>query len=166
MNDKPYFSEGKPWEPTINGLLNGASYSAMAVVSIPQIAGELLVEAGRPLNGPTLDRMTDLLAEIIITVQKSVRAGTFAWDDGINTRIRGALRTTIETLPMPWDATDESAWEDWQKAATKRTSVFIAKSLRLWNLGDNIPSTPFAALLPTPVADITSKPKPGVRQVA
>lgn len=166
MNDKPLFSEGKPWEPTINGLLNGASYAAMAVISIPQIAGELLIEAGRPLNSPTLDRMTDLLAEIIITVQKGVRADTFAWDDGINTRIRGALRTTIETLPMPWDATEESAWEDWQKAATKRTSVFIMKSLRLWNLGEDIPENTFNALLPTPVADISSKPKPGVRQVA
>jgi putative RecB family exonuclease len=160
------FSEGKPWEAEINGKLNGASYAAMAVTSIPQIAGELLIEAGRPLNSATLDRLTDLLAEIIVTVQKSVRAGTFQWDDGINTRIRGALRTTIETLPLPWDATEAVAWEKWQIAATKRTSVFIMKSLRLYSLGENIGHAEFDALLLAPVADISTKPKPGVQQVA
>ena len=158
------FSEGKPWEPVINGKLNAASYAAMAVTSLPQIAGELLVEAGRPLNGSTIDRLTDLLAEIIVTVQKDVRGGEFSWDDGINTRIRGALRTTISTLPLPWDATTDAEWEAWQVQATKRTAVFIRKAVRLFELGDTIGHTSFAALLPNAVADI--KPKPGVRQVA
>ena len=36
--------------------------------------------------------------------------------NGVRNSIRGALRTTIETLPLPWDATDEQAWEDWQSA--------------------------------------------------
>jgi putative RecB family exonuclease len=165
-NSQTLFSEGKPWEPTLNSKLNGASYAAMAVVSIPQIAGELLVEAGRPLNSQTLDRLTDMLAEIIINVQMQVRGGSFNWDDGINTRIRGALRTTIETMPLPWDATEESAWEDWQSAATKRTLIFIKKSLRLWDLGTEIGHAPFTALLGASVSDITSKPKPGVQQVA
>lgn len=160
------FSEGKPWEATINGLLNGASYSAMAVVSVPQIAGELLVAAGRPLNGPTLDRLTDLLATIIIDVQKSVRAGEFDWSDGINTRIRGALRTTIETLPLPWDATTEEAWAAWQVKATKRTTIFITKAVRLFNAGDVIAPAPFAALLPSAVASIAAVPGPGASKVA
>ncbi|QNE48700.1 PD-(D/E)XK nuclease family protein (plasmid) [Glaciihabitans sp. INWT7] len=159
------FSEGKPWEATINGKLNGASYAAIAVTSIPQMAGELLIEAGRPLNNATIDRLTDLLAEIIITVQKDVRGGEFNWDDGINTRIRGALRTTIETLPLPWDATDEAGWVAWQSTATKRTTIFIKKGLRLFNLGTTIETSSFSSLLPTAVASIAS-PKPGVQKVA
>lgn len=151
-NEQPLFSEGKPWEPTINGRLNGASYSAMGVIGLTQVAGELLVEAGRPLNGQTLDQLTDLLAEVIVTVQKSVRNGDFDWDAGINTRIRGALRTTIETLPLPWDATTEDAWVEWKAKAIKRTRVFVVRAIRLYNLGDTVTATSFSALLPVGAA--------------
>jgi putative RecB family exonuclease len=104
-----------------------------------------------------------LLAAIIVDVQLEVRDGSFNWEDGINTRIRGALRTTIETLPLPWEATTEGEWVAWQVAATKRTSVFIRKSLRLFAFGDSIPVAPFTALLNTSDA-VKPSPGPGVQQ--
>lgn len=149
----PIISEGKPWDEKINGNLNGASYTATAVMSLPQMAGELLFEAGKKITGPAVDAITDMLANILMDIQRTFRGGTFAWDDGINTRLRGALRTTLETMPLPWDATDVSEWEAWQAAATKRTGVFIAKGIALWEKGENISAPNFAALINAAAVD-------------
>ncbi|KQO98657.1 RecB family exonuclease [Leifsonia sp. Leaf264] len=147
-NPAAIFSDGKPWEPTINGTLNGASYAAIAVISLPQMAGELLHEAGRDITGASVDALTDLLAGIIVDVQKPLRGGEFDWAAGINTRIRGALRTTLETLPLPWDATSEDEWKAWRAKATKRTHVFVTKAIRTYNQLDVIPEPSYSALLP------------------
>ncbi|WP_159599153.1 RecB family exonuclease [Agromyces humi] len=169
MSTDVVFAEGNPREPILNGKLNGASYAAIAVISVPQMAAEILHEAKQPLVPAAIDRMTDLLANIIITVQKQFRGDSAEWADGLNTRIRGALRTTIQITPMPWGTTDENDWVNWEAAAIKRTGFFISRSIRLWNFGQNIPSSSFEAFLPasTPAAETAAatpakatKPKP------
>ncbi|MFE6966803.1 RecB family exonuclease [Agromyces sp. NPDC057679] len=164
MTTAHLIAEGNPREQMLADKLNGASYAAIAVFSVPQMAAEILHDAGRPLAPDAIDRMTDLLASIIVEVQKVFRGGSFNWGDGLNTRIRGVLRTTITLTPMPWEATDEQAWIDWERVAVKRTTFFVNKGIRLYNFGSQVSGGSFAALLPaqdtTPAEAATPEPTP------
>lgn len=131
-------------EASVDGSLNGASYAATAVFGITSLAVEQLSLYNQPINGQTVAALTQTYATIVQTVQAKF-SGSTGWGEGINTRIRGALRTSIETIPAPWGG-DVDAWTKWVQSATNRTSAITTVAIATWNLGTDIPESPWAAI--------------------
>lgn len=141
----PKVKEGtNPREATIEDALNGNSYSASAVFGLSALAVEVLSKHNQPVTGSTVRALARTFAHVVQTVQFKL-AGTASWQDGLNTRLRGALRTSVDTLPAPWGG-DTEAWSAWATSVTNRTSAISAVALDLWSLGNNLPDAPWAAL--------------------
>lgn len=117
--------EEKPWEPYAGGELNPASYSAIGAFGIVELAMEALHKAGQPITKTTVQGLARTFHHIIAKVQKEW-TGSVSLQDGANTRLRGALRTVLGTLPIPFGK-DGAAWDEWVDAATRRTRS-IAKT--------------------------------------
>ena len=57
------------------------------------------------------------LAHVVLEVQHEL-AGSRSYQDGVNTRLRGALRTTLATMPPPFGG-DERVWSAWVARAVR-----------------------------------------------
>ena len=102
-----HLNEGKPWEESVGGGLNPTSYAATAAFGLTGLAVDTLHENGQRITGTTVSSMAHTLAWIVGRAQAKL-TGTNSLQDGANTRIRGALRTTLGTLPPPFGQ-DEDA---------------------------------------------------------
>lgn len=117
--------EGKPWDTyTKNGELNPISYTAIGVFGIAEMALEELHKAGQPLTGKNVKALAATFRHVVIAAQENW-TGTTSMADAANTRMRGALRSVVVTLPMPFGGPKE-AWDDWVSKATKRCSSIVA----------------------------------------
>lgn len=135
-------SEARPWEETTgSGGLNPSSYAATAVFGIVELAVEELHRAGEPLTPTAVKAFSATLATVVLDTQET-EFGSSSWQDGSNTRIRGALRTVLVTLPPPFGQ-DAAAWEAWVTKATRRTRSITAAAVELW---DRVPAEPWLAL--------------------
>ncbi len=128
--------ELKPWETPSDGSLSATSYAAQAVFGMTGLAVKLLAGADEPINKKTVTALARTLITVVTDAQEQV-AGSQNLMDGANTRLRGALHTTVETLPLPFGDTTE-AWGNWVTAATKRCVAIanVATSLYLDGYGD------------------------------
>ena len=140
-----------PREADIGGALNGNSYSASAVFGLASLAVELLSKNGQPVNGKTVNALALTLAQVVQTVQFKL-SGTASWQDGLNTRIRGALRTSVETIPAPWGAGADK-WDGWVASITNRTNATANVAVHLWGLGNTLPESPWHDLTGNLVAE-------------
>jgi putative RecB family exonuclease len=131
-------------DSTINGLLNGNSYSAQAVFGLTSLAVETLDAAGQEINGTNVTALTQTFASIVLNVQANL-SGPASYSDGLNTRIRGALRTSVETKVGPWGQ-DVAAFDAWVKSLTNRTTAIASVAITTFNLGTELPASPWAAL--------------------
>lgn len=146
----PRVAEGNgPREDTANGALNGNSFAAIAVWGLSSLAVETLAANGQPVVKATVTALAQTLASITQSVQSSL-SGQTRYGDGLNTRIRGALHTAIETLPAPWGG-DSAAWGAWVGSVTNRTRAISIVALELFEAGTNLPANPWEALA-TPAA--------------
>ena len=117
--------EGKPWDTyTKNGELNPISYTAIGVFGIAEMALEALHKSGQPLTGKNVKALAATFRHIIVTAQDEW-TGSTSMADAANTRLRGALRSVVETLPMPFGEPKE-AWDSWVAKATKRCSSIVS----------------------------------------
>lgn len=133
-------TEGKMWEPlTIEGELNPNSYAAMGVFGITQIAVDELNRAGIDLTKQYVTSLAQTLSFVIARAQESWTGSTSA-ADGANSRMRGALRTVLGTMPLPFGG-DENAWYEWALSAVKRMRAITAVSLELWAPADGLRSS-------------------------
>ena len=125
--------EDKPWEQTAgpDGLLNPNSYSATAVFGIVEMAVELLHQAGVQLRPTVVTALSRTLAHIVLQVQHDL-AGGRSYQDGVNTRLRGALRTTVATMPLPFGQ-DEQGWSAWVARAIRRTDSIARAAVSLFD---------------------------------
>lgn len=123
-------TEGKPWDATVNGTLNPTSYSAIAVFGTVTMAVKALDEADQPITGMTVNALAGTFASIVESVQVRF-TGSSAPQDGMNTRLRGALHTAVETLPIPFGGTSAD-WEAWVDAVTKRVNAIANAAVRLY----------------------------------
>ena len=125
--------EDKPWEQTAgpDGRLNPNSYSATAVFGIVETAVDLLHQAGVPLRPSVVTALSRTLAHIVLAVQHDL-AGSRSYQDGVNTRLRGALRTTVSTMPPPFGR-DEQAWSAWVARAIRRTDSIAKAAVDLFD---------------------------------
>ena len=137
-------------DSTINGLLNGNSWAAQAVFGLTALAVETLDAAGQEINGVTVTALTQTFATIVLNVQMNL-AGAASWKDGLNTRIRGALRTAVETKVGPWGEGPEQ-FDAWVKTLTNRTTAIASVAIATFSLGTTLPASPWTALAAKPAA--------------
>lgn len=136
-------TEDKVWEPyTIEGELNPNSYAAMGVFGTAELAVEALHRGGLAINGSNVKALATTFQHIVAEAQDSWTGSTSA-SDGANSRLRGALRTVLATMPMPFGE-DAAAWDAWVAAAIRRCKSITAVALSLFN--DERPETPWEAL--------------------
>lgn len=111
--------EAKPWEPTnSDGSTNLGSYAYQAALGMTELAQELWLKGhpdatlGRDQR-PEVERLARRLLAIADAVQSSIRPdGRSDRMDASHARARGALRSAIEALPVPWEATtnERAVW--------------------------------------------------------
>jgi len=125
--------EDKPWEQTAgpDGRLNPNSYSATAVFGIVEMAVELLHRGGVPLRPSVVTALARTLAHVVLTVQRDL-SGSTSYQDGVNTRLRGALRTAVVTMPLPFGR-DAEAWSGWVARAIRRTDSIAKAAVGLFD---------------------------------
>jgi len=123
--------EGKAWEPSLSdGRLNTNSYAASAAFGLVELAVEELHRAGRPLKFRSVKALTGTFAAVIDPVHESVR-GAVSLNSGLHSRLRGALRTTITTMPLPFGG-DSDAWGEWVEKAQGRVHAIAKIALSMW----------------------------------
>ncbi len=126
--------EDKPWESTgVNGELNPNSYAATAAFGLVSLATETLHEGGIPLSASAVDALAGTFVKVVEEVQRNL-TGRTSMQDGANTRLRGALRTVITTMPLPFGK-DDAAWEKWYTSAVRRVGSIADAALRLFENG-------------------------------
>lgn len=140
----PPIVEDKSWEEaSTDGRLNGNSYASMAAFGYVAWAAEYLHGHGQPLTAGNVRAMAATLASIVLGVQESF-SGRTTFQDGLNTRLRGALHTALDTLPAPFGGT-EADWDQWVQAASKRTFAITSAAVDLWARGPG--ARPWEALV-------------------
>ena len=125
--------EDKSWIATVEGGLNPNSYSAMAVFGTVSLAVKRLAAAAQPITGKTVRALAGTYAHIVETVQVEFTGGTSV-QEGMSTRLRGALHTAIETIPEPFGG-DADEWNTWVEQVTKRVRAIARASVALFEDG-------------------------------
>jgi hypothetical protein len=146
--------EDKPWVEEIEGRLNFSSYAAGAAFGLAELAVESLHQAGVTLTGQTVYALADTFATVIADVQRAMNA-KLNMAEGLHTRLRGALRTSLATLPVPLGG-DQEAWAAWVAATERRLRAIATVAERLWEAERGEPGRPWAALVEPTAAPIES----------
>lgn len=154
--------EPKPWEGSpSDGTVNGNAYSSMAAFGTLELATDLLTERNLPLARRQIMALTWTLLAVVGDAQRRL-AGREDMDAGLHTRLRGALRTTISTMPPPlpenevaeWPTIEQ--WQEWVAGATRRVVAFAEMAHEV--LTSPRPDAPYAALVEQPVAEASVTP--------
>ena len=146
--------EDKPWVEEIEGRLNFSSYAAGAAFGLAELAVETLHQAGVALTGQSVYALADTFATVIANVQRAMDAKV-NMAEGLHTRLRGALRTSLVTLPAPFGA-DQEAWAAWVAATERRLRAIVTVAERLWQAERDEPGQPWAVLVEAAAAPIDS----------
>lgn len=136
--------EDKPWEPkSANGRLNPTSYAAIGVFGVVELAVESLHSNGQSITGSKVTALAGTFATVVANAQSELTGSTDP-QQGANTRLRGALRSTIKTIPLPFGE-DDAAWANWVDTATRRCLAISTVAVSLYENG--IPDRPWGALV-------------------
>jgi putative RecB family exonuclease len=136
--------EPKPWEETNeDGTLNLNSYAATAAFGIVEIAVEQLHANGQKITGANVRAFSQTLEIILDSVFRELGDGEPSFAAGRHTRLRGALRTSLETIPTPFGG-DAEAWDQWVHQSTVRTKAIAKTAVALWG-GDDRSERPWDA---------------------
>jgi hypothetical protein len=143
--DRPW-REIKPWEGAeVDGHISLASAAATAVFGLTSLAAELLHTGGQKVGPSTVKAVAGLLARVVLNAQATVTNGSRDWQEGSNVRLRGALRTSLDLIPLPFGQ-DADAWKKWEA----RTNGFIiAVAATAIDLFDNGPVVDLETLVST-----------------
>jgi putative RecB family exonuclease len=125
-----------------SGQLNPNSYSATALFGTVEMAVEAIESTGQKLSPATVDALAQTFARLVADAQTALGARV-SYQDGLNTRLRGALRATLGHLPVPFGQ-DVAAWEAWYAAVLRRIVSIARAVLRLWS--SELPEKPWAPL--------------------
>ncbi|HEX9087877.1 MAG TPA: PD-(D/E)XK nuclease family protein [Arthrobacter sp.] len=140
--DMPKITEDKVWIETADGELNPNSFASIAAIGNASLAVDVLSKAGIELKGSTVKALAFTFLSIVSDAQFHW-TGSRSLMDGANTRMRGALRSVIDTLPLPFGQ-DEAAWDEWASAALRRCKAITSVALSTYH--DEAPERPWAAL--------------------
>lgn len=153
MSTGPWKYEDKPFEETVQGELNPNSYAMTAVFGLASLAHDLLVAHGQPITGRTVPAMAHTLSSIVLTAQGNM-SGSANFQRGLNTRLRGALRSVVEATPPPFGASVE-VWAQWHDQAAHRVTSIARVALDLWSTG--MVDRPWAALVDSTTSTQTTR---------
>lgn len=135
MSTTTPWREAKPYEGAkVDGHLSLNSYAATAVFSLTTLAAEQLHTAGQKIGPATLRLLTGVLATIVLDAQEAVTHGSRDWQEGANTRLRGALRTSLDLIPMPFGG-DHDAWSEWGKRTRNFLVAVATTAIDLYDAG-------------------------------
>lgn len=158
-------TEGRPYEDpiTVEGELDPNNYAALGAFAITQMAVESLHNAGRGLSGREVSSLAHTFSWVIARAQENwigegAEHNGFAL--GSHSRLRGVLRTVIETLPLPFGQ-DEAGWADWAEKAVKRSNYIVRVSLDVFS--NPVSDDPWARLAggaPAATAPVAATPAP------
>lgn len=145
--------EGKAWEPTnADGELNLNSYAAVGTIGLAGLSAELLSERtadlkaiGQAMGPAQLRSLTAILSRIVLSVQAQITGGSTDWSEGANTRARGALRSVINSIPLPIGQ-DGETWAKWESRATTFATAIVRTGMDLFD--GPLADAPIDALLP------------------
>lgn len=122
----PYlFGDDRPYHERVGDHLNAASYAATGVFGLASLAYEELARREQPINRETVDALTKTLTLVVKRAQGEL-SGSSSFQHGLNTRLRGALRTVVEVNPLPFGE-PTAAWTGWINRAIGHTKS-IAKA--------------------------------------
>jgi putative RecB family exonuclease len=140
--------EDKPWEETAgDGGLNLNAYAATAAFGLVELAVESLHDNNQKVSAKNVDALSETLAIIVEHVQSGLGI-TPSMQAGSHTRLRGALRTSLDTIPPPFGE-DADEWELWVAKSENRIKAITKAAIRLWNGGsDKKPWTVLANTAP------------------
>jgi intein/homing endonuclease len=140
-----HMNEDKPWEETLNdGTLNPNSYAATAVFGIVDLAVEMLHDKGQEITAKNVRALSFTFKSIIAEVFADFGSKNASLQDGLHTRLRGALRTSLATLPAPFGE-GLDAWDTWVGQSVRRTRAIAKTAIVLWEGEDEV-ENPWAAL--------------------
>jgi len=138
--------EPKPWEPTAqDGSLNPNSYSAIAAFSFVTQAVDVLDANRIALTGSTVRSMARTLATVVTRAQRELTSSA-SFQAGANTRLRGALFSTVKSSPLPFGET-KPAWDEWVDSAVRRCKAIAAAAVDVW---EDVGDEPWAVLAVDP----------------
>lgn len=129
MSNHP-MTEAKPWDVVVDGKLNGAAYAATGYFGMASLAYEYLTEHNVPVQKVSLPLFAEALAGIVSEVQESL-SGSHDFQHGTNTRVRGVLRSVLDSYPAPFGK-DAEAWETWRKGTLARVKAICQTALTLY----------------------------------
>jgi putative RecB family exonuclease len=122
--------EAPAYEETLpDGSINLNSFAAMASFGLAEFAIDTLQAANVPLRRTTVAAMALTFKKLVADVARNY--GTASMQAGLHSRLRGALRTTIETMPPPFGGTDED-WQAWADKVERRLVSIAETALMLW----------------------------------
>jgi putative RecB family exonuclease len=125
--------EPKPWEETNeDGSLNLASYAATGAFGVVELAVDTLHASAARVTSETVLAFSQTLKEIIDAVfERLGNKETASLQAGRHARLRGALRTSLETMPPPFGE-DTETWSEWVRLSKKRTLNVARTAIALW----------------------------------
>lgn len=136
-------AEGRPWEPyNSDGSLNIGSYEVGAAVGTVEWAHDLLVrhhrdeatETGVPFVSPPAGQVRALARRILRAAdiaQALLRAdGNVDRMAASHTRARGAIRSVMYGLPVPWGAPEDEI-DDWVRQLGSAAAVLLRVAVTL-----------------------------------
>lgn len=117
------FSEARPWEET-GAYVNGSAYSTGGLFGYVELAAHIYHEATITPTPTDIVDMARMFQWLVAGVQGSISTTTDP-NAGISTRLRGLLRTIIETSPPPLDR-DRTAWHAWSHQTVKALKYYAS----------------------------------------
>lgn len=121
----PLFGEDKSWYATVDGVPNGNAYGTAGAFGLTELAISQLAAnkntVGR-MNKRVIAALARTFALIVADAQEHL-SGSRDPHHGMATRMRGALRTTLEVMPAPLGQPYE-VWQEWREKTTRRCIVF------------------------------------------
>lgn len=129
MSDKTRFVGSKPYDEFIRGHLNPNSFAVAGVMGTVELAYDTLMQAGEKVTRRSVLALSQTFAKVIESAQEEL-VGALAWNDGSNTRARGALRSVLASNPFPFDAASEDL-EEWYESVVRQTRSIVSVALTL-----------------------------------
>lgn len=138
-----------PYQETLNdGRLNPGSYAATAVFGTVELAVKELHRAEVPIKGSTVTALARTFAQIVGTVYREIDGCDPSFQHGLHKNLRGALYTSIQTLPIPFGAGPD-VWEAWVAQVTTRVRSIAKAAFALWECED-LGDEPWSVLVEPP----------------
>lgn len=123
MATKDKWTDQRPWEdPFPDQYPNANGYGAQGAFGLVSLAYEHLKETGGKASRKNLTKLTSCLYLVVKAAQE--RQGQFrSLSDGLNTRLRGGVRSVLAANPFPINGSEEEI-RAWMNGAVATLTAF------------------------------------------